>query len=285
MKLLHHHYGKSRIRLIKVIRDGEVHSVTELEVAVLLEGNFDSSYTTGDNQMVIATDSMKNTIYALAKEHLGQEPERFGLVLAKHFLHRYSQVSRAEVQIMESLWSRLRLDGKPHPHSFSRAGEMTPFTDVTCAGDQTKIESGIQDLVILKSTASGFSGFYKDEYTTLAETSERILASNLKARWLFRDVPANFRLANQNIVQAILKTFAENYSPSVQRTLYEMGQSALRAVSSISEIHLSMPNLHCLLVNLAPFGLQNNNEVFVPTQEPHGLIEASVSRGNGRNDE
>ena len=281
MKLLHHHYGKNRIRLLKVIRDGEMHSIKELEVAVLLEGNFDSSYTAGNNEMVIATDSMKNTVYALAKEQLGQEPERFGLVLANHFLHRYAQVSRAEVQITERLWGRLQLDGKPHPHSFSRAGEMTPFTHVTSAGDQTRVESGIQDLVILKSTASGFSGFYRDEYTTLPETTERILASNLKARWLFRDVPADFRLANRNIVQAMLKTFAENYSPSVQRTLYEMGQSALRAVSSISEIHLSMPNLHCLLVNLAPFGLQNNNEVFVPTQEPHGLIEAAVSRECG----
>ncbi len=281
MKLLHHQYGKSRIRLLKVTREGEAHSVKELAVAVLLEGNFDPSYTAQDNKMVVATDSMKNIVYALAKDHLGPEAERFGLVLANHFLDRYSQVSKAEVHMTESLWGRLQVEGEPHPHSFSRSGEMKPFCHVTRTRDQTRVESGVQDLVILKSTASGFSGFYRDKYTTLPETTERLLATNLKAQWLFKDLPADYRLANRTIVQAMLETFAQNYSPSVQRTLYQMGESALRAVSSISEIQLSMPNLHCLLINLAPFGLKNNNEIFVPTDDPHGVIEATVSREGG----
>jgi urate oxidase len=247
-------------------------------VTVLLEGSFDLSYTSEDNRAVVATDSMKNIVYALAKDHMQQEAEKFALILANHFLDRYSQVSKADVHIEESLWDRMQIDGEPHPHSFTGSSRMKPFARVSCTRDLTRVESGVQDLRILKSTASGFSGFHRDRFTTLPETTERVLATSLTARWLFTEDPASYGRVNPIIVQAMLKAFAQNYSPSVQRTLYQMGESALQAAPSISEIRLSMPNLHCLRVNLEPFGMENKNEIFVPTADPHGLIEATVSR-------
>lgn len=278
MKLLRHHYGKSRIQLLKIIRDGRTHSVKEFDVTVMLEGSFESSYTSEDNRAVVATDSMKNIVYALAKDHMEQEAEKFALILTSHFLKCYSQVSKADVHIMENLWDRIKLDGEPHPHSFTGSSRMKPFARVSCTRDLARVESGVQDLMILKSTASGFAGFHRDRFTTLPETTERVLATSLTARWLFTENRANYGRVNPIIVQAMLKAFAQNYSPSVQRTLYQMGESALQAAPSISEVHLSMPNLHCLRVNLEPFGMENKNEIFVPTDEPHGLIEATVSR-------
>lgn len=280
MKLLDHHYGKSRVRVLKVMRAGQVHTVKELEVAIQLKGDFHLSYTSADNRAVVATDTMKNVVYALAKDHLAEETEKFAVALGNFFLDRYTHVSQADILVKETLWSRMQVSGKPHPHSFTRSQQMKPFARVTCSRNQTGVESGVEDVVILKSTASGFADFYRDAYTTLPETKERLLATRLKARWLFEELPADYAAANQAILQAMLQTFADDYSPSVQRTLYQMGEAALHAVSAVSRIHLSMPNLHCLLVNLEPFALENRNEIFAPTDAPYGLIQATVSRNS-----
>ncbi|HEY2933539.1 MAG TPA: urate oxidase [Acidobacteriota bacterium] len=277
-KLIEQHYGKQKVRLLKVLREGEVHSIRELEVAIMLEGDFESPYTGADNRLVIATDSMKNIVYALAKDYLVGDIEPFGDALGKFFLDRYAQVKLADVQVVESPWNRVAVDGKLHGHTFTRADAMKTFARLRCNRGQTNVESGIQDLVILKSTGSGFEGFHRDDYTTLPETADRVLATRLEARWIFRQTLRNYRPANDSIVASMLRTFAREYSPSVQRTLYQMGKAALEESLEISEIHLSMPNLHCLPVNLRPFGMDNNNEIFVPTEEPHGLIEATVRR-------
>ena len=279
MKLLNHSYGKSRVRVMKIIRDGARHLVKELDVAVALSGDFESSYISDDNSKVVATDTMKNTVNVLAKQHLGLETELFAKKLALHFTSKYPQVRTARVEASERVWERMSIGGEPHPHSFSGAGQVRPFTIATATGDSVTLQSGIRDLLILKSTESGFVDFPRCEFTTLPETRDRIMATSLAATWTWSAKPADYNVANETIVAALLKPFAENYSPSVQLTLFQMGEAALNASSEIATIHLAAPNKHCLLIDLKPFGLDNHNEIFVPTDEPHGQIEATVGRG------
>ncbi|EEF59469.1 factor-independent urate hydroxylase [Pedosphaera parvula] len=278
MKLAHQQYGKDRVRVMKVTRNGSEHTVKEVDVSVALEGDFVSSYTSGDNSTVVPTDTMKNTVNALAKQHLGGETERFGIALGEHFLKHYSQIQKVTLHLSERMWKRLSIDGKPHPHAFSGNSEACPFAHVTCNRDKILVESGIKDLLILKSTESGFEGYPKCEYTTLPETKDRIMATSLEASWTFQKSPKLYGEANRKILNEMLAIFANNYSPSVQTTLYQMAEAALKAVPEISRVTLKMPNKHYLLINLKPFGLENNNEVFVPTEEPHGQIEATVTR-------
>ena len=277
-KLTGHQYGKARVRVLKILRDGPVHTLKDLDVAARLKGDFESSYTNGDNTKVVPTDTIKNTINVFARQHLGPEIERFGLILGEHFGSRYEQVQEAQIEITERRWERLAVDRKPHRHSFQAGGEARMFTQVTCDRSAKTVRSGIRDLVILKSTESGFENYPKDEFTTLPETADRILATSFSSTWTFKEQPADYNRANDAILSAMLKVFANNYSPSAQTTLFQMAEAALAACPEISELDLAMPNKHCLLINLAPFGLENKNEVFVPTDEPHGDIKATVTR-------
>ena len=277
-KLVSHQYGKSRVRVMKIIRDGATHTVKELDVAIALAGDFESSYTAGDNSLVVPTDTMKNTVNVLASQHLGLETERFASTLARHFLAKYPQVQTATVSARERVWDRLTVTGTPHPHSFTGAQQAQPFTTVTAGRGSVSIQSGIADLLILKSTQSGFEGFPRCEFTTLRETADRIFATSLTATWTWSAEPADYTAANRALLSAMLAPFAHNYSPSVQTTLFQMGEAALRAAPAIASIHLSMPNKHCLPIDLSPFGIENRNAIFLPTDEPHGLIEATVAR-------
>src|ERR1700741_1299759 len=195
-KLIGHRYGKARVRVLKILRDDPVHTLKEVDVAAYLKGDFESSYTSGDNTKVVPTDTIKNTINVFARQHLGPEIERFGLILAEHFLTRYAQVSQAEIQISERRWDRLSEEGQPHPHSFKAGSGGRMFTHVVCDRETKKVRSGIRDLVILKSTGSGFENYPKDEFTTLPETADRILATSFSSTWTFKDQPDNYGGAN-----------------------------------------------------------------------------------------
>jgi urate oxidase len=280
-KLTGHRYGKARVRVMKILRDGPLHILKDLEVAAYLKGDFESSYTSGDNSRVVPTDTIKNTINVFAQQHLGEEIERFAVILGEHFVTRYEQVQESEIQILERPWKRLTVNGEPHPHSFAAGSEARMFTSANCNEAAKTIRSGIRNLVILKSTGSGFENYPKDEFTTLPETADRILATSFSATWTFKDQPDHYGGANEAILGSMLKIFANSYSPSAQTTLFQMGEAALGACPEISKLDLAMPNKHCLLINLAPFGLENKNEVFVPTDEPHGDITASVMRDGG----
>jgi urate oxidase len=264
--------------VLKVFRQGNRHSIKELEVQVMLQGNFETSFTKGDNRLVVATDSMKNIVNVLACEKLGPENEPFGLLLAEHFLRTYRQVKRVEVTLSERIWERICPGRKPHPHSFVGGVAGRNIVRIVASSGKNDIESGFADLLILKTTDSGFENFVRDRYTTLAETNDRVLATKLKASWVYARRPKSFSKTNRSIIDSLLAAFANHRSPSVQSTLFEMGQAALRTASEISRIHLAMPNQHCLAVNLLPFGVENKNELFVPTDEPHGQIEGTVSR-------
>ncbi len=278
MRLIQHNYGKAKVRVLKVFRAAARHSIKELDVQVMLQGNFDASYTKADNRLIVATDSVKNTIHVLAKQKLGADTETFGLVLGEHFLKTYQHVTRVEVALTEHGWGRIHVKGRPHPHAFSEKGAARPFAKIVCTRKGSVVESGIEELFILKSTASGFENFLRDEFTTLPETGDRICATKLKAVWTFTRKPKNYTQTNGKILDAMLAVFARNFSPSVQVTLFQMGEAALKTAPEISKVHIAMPNKHCLLINLKPFGLENKNELFVPTDEPHGQIEGTVAR-------
>jgi urate oxidase len=279
MKLVHHHYGKAKVRVMKVTRAGTQHSLKELEVSVMLQGDFDASYTRAENRLVVPTDTMKNTVYVVAREKLGAETEEFGVALGEHFLKTYPQIENVHIGLAERGWERMVVGGQPHAHSFIQETSARLFAQVACTRAGSSVESGIDDLHILKSAGSGFEGYVQDKFTTLPPTKERIMATKLKATWTYDGRPARYSATNSAILEAMLAVFAQNYSPSVQVTLFQMGEAALHAAPEISKVSLVMPNKHCLLVNLAPFGLDNPNEIFVPTDEPHGQIEGTVSRG------
>jgi urate oxidase len=279
--LTHHAYGKSRIRLTRVTRHAERHDLQELAVAVQLEGDFTASYLAGDNRAIVATDTMKNSVYVLAKKHGIGAVENFGQTVARHFVQTYSQVHAATIDLVEHSWRRLVVDGRDHPHAFVGGTSEKRTALVTLTRQGVRVESGLAELSLLKTTDSAFAGFVRDEYTTLPETNDRIFATLVSARWLWAKPPADWDRAYQAVRLALVETFARHHSLSVQQTLHAMGTAALEGCPEIDQITLTMPNKHHLLVNLAPFGLDNPNEVFVATDEPHGVIAGTLSRGPG----
>jgi urate oxidase len=279
VKIVHNNYGKARVRLMKVARRGDWHELQSVTVKIAFEGDFTEVHTVGDNSHVLPTDTMKNTVYTLAQQTKEiEELEDFGLRLADHFLTNNAQVTRVIIDISEKTWTRIAVGGEPHLHSFIKGGEEKRTAKISVTRDGTTIESGVEDLVVLKTTKSGFSGFVKDRYTTLPETTDRILATSIKASWIYANPDSATGNKWRDIRQTIIETFAEHDSLSVQHTLYAMGEAVLEKFPDISEIAFSLPNIHCLPIDFTRFGLENDNRIFVPTDEPHGLIEARLAR-------
>jgi urate oxidase len=272
-------YGKSEIRLVKVVRSPDRHELRDLTVDVSLEGDFDAAHIEGDNTGLLATDTMRNTVYALAKHDPIENIESFGIRLVNHFLAASPSVSRARVNIVEHPWARLEVDGRPHEHAFQRGNGGDRVATVVGDGDGIRVESGIDDLLVLKTTNSGWEGFLNDQYTALAETSDRILATVITARWTYAETVDDFGAVWHDVRRVILETFGDHYSPSVQFTLHRMGKAVLEARPEIQRIHFSLPNKHHLRFDLERFGLENDNEIFHATTEPFGLIEGTVARG------
>ena len=278
MNLTYHRYGKAKVRVLKKLQRDSLHMIKELDVQVLLAGDFESSYSAGDNRLVIATDTMKNIVNVLALEKLEEQTERFALDLAQHFLEKYPHVTEVTIETSERVWQRLKADGKPSPTNFLAPQKYTPLCEVHATRANTRLTSGVQDLVILKSAGSGFADFHRDEFTTLPETQDRILATRMASKWTYAVAPADYNQTNEDLLDAMLECFVTNDSPSVQKTMYDMGLAALNRCPEISDVNLVMPNLHCLLIDLKPFGRTNPNTLFVPTDAPHGLIEATIER-------
>jgi urate oxidase len=271
-------YGKSAIRLVQVRRQGTRHVLTDLTVAVRFEGAYDAAYTDGDNATVLPTDTMKNTVYALAAESPPVDPEALGLRLGRHFLSRNPALRRVRVDLTEHAWRPITIGGRDHGQAFMRRGPDTRTATVQCGRDAVRVGGGVADLVILKSAGSAFAGFPRDEYTTLPETHDRLLATSLTATWQYTDEQVAFGPLFQTVRQTLLEAFAEHESRSVQHTLHAMGQAVLEASEEVSAIRLVMPNKHHLPIDLTPFGLENRHEIFVATETPYGLIEATLTR-------
>jgi urate oxidase len=274
-------YGKAETHLVRVTKGGpfgSIHEIKDINVSVALAGDFAGSHLTGDNSNIVTTDTQKNTIYAFAKDEPMGEIEQFALRLARHFTHDFPAVQKARVSIEEYPWQRIEVDGKPHAHSFIRAGTEKRLAIVTCAGDSEWVVAGLSDLVLLKSTGSEFFGYPRDQYTTLAETHDRVLATAVVARWRYGQLDVSWAEAFTATRRQLIETFASKHSLALQQTLYAMGEAALTARPEIAEIRLSMQNKHHYVVDLAPFGLDNQNEVFYASDKPYGLIEGTVTR-------
>jgi len=272
-------YGKSRVRLIKVAREGAQHDLQNLTLNIALEGDFDAIHTVGDNALCLPTDTMKNTVYALAGQIAEIEPiEAFGQRLTSHFLENNQQVSRVVIEIFEHGWKRMKFDDEMHSHSFVKGSGEKRTAKITATRANVTIESGVDDLIVLKTTESGFAGFVKDQYTTLPETTDRIFSTAIKATWRYSEPAAATDLAYKSIRESILSVFANHNSLSVQHTLYAIGEAIFEKFGEIAEISFSLPNIHCLPVDMTKFGQANDNRIFVPTDEPHGLIEATLAR-------
>ena len=265
-------YGKAETRLVRVFRDGDTHRLADLTVSVALSGDLAATHLTGDNAGVLPTDTMKNTVYAFAKEYGVGEPEEFALLLGMHFVATQPQVRAAKVGVDAYGWERLG------PHSFRRNGDLVRTAAVTVTAEQQQIVSGLRDLVLLNSTASEFGGFPRDRYTTLAETKDRILATAVDARWRHLTGKVDWAESFAGAVEALTKAFVNTYSGSLQQTLFSMGSRVLETRPEIAEIRLALPNKHHYLVDLSPFDLTNDNEVFLAGDRPYGLIEGTVTR-------
>jgi len=271
-------YGKAAIRLVRLFRGPDGHRIRDLTVAVALEGDFAAAHTDGDNALVIATDTMKNTAYAFARDHLDGSLEAYGRTLAEHFLDQ-PQVDRATVSVREHGWAPIETAGGPAPDAFVRTGSGTRVGTISVDLGGATIEAGVEDLVVMKTAKSGFSAFPRDRYTTLREVDDRIMATKVTAIWRYGapELATDERYAA--IRATLLEVFAEHDSPSVQTSVWLMARAILERHGEVAEVRMALPNLHHWPVDLSPFGMTNENEVFVSTTEPHGLIEATVRRG------
>jgi urate oxidase len=272
-------YGKSRVRLSRITRLGDKHLFNEWTVRVLLEGDFETSFTEADNSKILPTDTMKNTVYSIARDSKATTLEEFAIDLGDYLLANNPQISGVLVEVEEKAWERMVVDGSPEATTFKLGGpEVQTVRAVRDQGRTWSIRSGVDGLVILKTTKSEFTGYIKDKLTTLKPSTDRIFGTRATVTWDYAtEVPA-FAHARARIMAALLKVFAEHHSMSVQHTIFDMGNAALNAAPEISRIKLTMPNLHHLLADLSAFGQDNPNHIFVATDEPQGYIEATIER-------
>ena len=272
-------YGKSRVRLSRITRHGDRHDFSEWSVQILLQGDFDTSFTAADNSKILPTDTMKNTVYYIARESRAGTIEEYAKELGDYLLANNPQVSKVGIEVAEKSWERVQVNGVADPTTFKLGGPEKQTVDaVREQGAPWSITSGIENLTILKTTKSAFTGYIKDKLTTLKPATDRILGTSAAAKWEFTADAPDFAGVRTRILHALLKEFAGHNSMSVQHTLFDMGKAALDAAPEITRITLMMPNLHHLLADLHPFEQDNPNHIFVPIDEPHGSIEATVER-------
>jgi urate oxidase len=271
-------YGKAENRVVRIVRDTARHEIRDLNVSTNLRGDFGAAYLEGDQSQVLPTDTQKNTAFAYAKQVGVDAIESYGLALARHFVADVAPVASARVEVEEYAWSRAEVDGEGHDHTFVRSGQEVRTAAITVSGEGEWVVGGLKDLTLLKSTGSEFRGFLKDEYTTLQETDDRIMATSLVARWRFGTTDVAWNDVYASVKRILLREFATVHSLALQQTLWHMGRAVLEEHPEIVEVRLAAPNKHHFLVDLAPFGLENPGEVFIAADRPYGLIQAHISR-------
>ncbi|MEM1320575.1 MAG: factor-independent urate hydroxylase [Bacteroidota bacterium] len=273
-------YGKSSVRVKKLIRKDHHHEIVEMKVTVLCEGDFQATYESGDNRAILPADTQKNMIYIFAKTHPLNSIESFALALSAHFLEENAQISRVTVEVDQPLWQAIPVGGQAYPFACQRAGSEEWCCRVERNRDGLVLRSGVQQLQILKTTHSGFANFKRDAYTTLKDTNDRMLETVLTAWWTYGDMVEDFVQTRQEVLRRLLETFATHDSLSVQHTLYAMGQAAMKAVAAIQHVQLEMPNLSNLAFDFSPFDLSDERDVFIVSSEPQGVVRGTLRRTN-----
>ena len=277
IELTANRYGKAAIRIVRVGRDTTPHRLRDITVAVALAGAFTAAHTDGDNAHVVATDTMKNTAYAYAADHLTGSIEAYATALGKHFLD-FEQVDRAIVNVREHAWRSIAPGGRPAEGAFVRSTEGTRVATGAIGRDRTLVEAGIEDLVVMKTSRSAFSGFPRDRFTTLAETDDRLMATKLTAIWTYGAPELDFDAVWAAVRDTLLDVFADHDSASVQESIWIIAKAMLERHAELDEVRMVLPNLHHWTVDLEQFGIANDRLVYISTTEPHGLIEATVRR-------
>lgn len=276
--LEYNHYGKGMVRVLRVRRNAEVHDVAEWETYALVEGGQEGNYLSDDNSAIVPTDTVKNTVTALAHDLEDATRDAFALAVAKHFVTHYGHLTACDTEVTEKTWVRMTPGGKPHPHCFVRDsnGKFYSKARYEREGGTVKRSAGVKGFVIMKTTESGFVGYPKCEYTTLKETTDRIFSTSLDAEWEYIGDAADL---DKPVLDSILEVFSGTYSPSVQRTMYQMGEAVLAACPGVARIKFTMPNKHYLNIDLTALGRpEGQKKVFLPTDDPFGYIEAVIAR-------
>jgi len=280
-------YGKIKIRLVRIDRSNPLaHSLKEVTTQIALEGDFSDTYFKGDNKNVVPTDTMKNTVYFLSKNHFkGSTPiEEFAQTICRHFLKEYSQVKKVLVVMEEHKWDRMQIEGKSDAISFIKSQpELRTCRVSLCNKGVLHLTSGITGLTVLKTQGSGFAGYPKCKLTTLKEVTERVFCTSITSNWSYNsdslsNKNINFDSIFTSVRHQILEWFSQKYSNSVQQVEYETGLAILERVPEIDEIYFAMPNIHILLFDVERFGLKNQDEIYYPTDDPSGFIEATITR-------
>ncbi|CAN5362426.1 urate oxidase [soil metagenome] len=269
-------YGKAESRVVRIVRDSARHEIRDLNVTTAMRGPFDPAYLVGDQSNVLPTDTQKNTAFAYAKSVGIESIEEYGLALARHFVADVEPIEGARIEIEEFAWTRAVVDGVEHDHTWTRSGDEVRTTAITVDATGEYVVGGFKDLVILKSTGSEFAGFLKDEYTTLPETHDRVMATSLDAKWRFASTDVDWNTVYPAVKAVMIREFATLQSLALQQTLWHMGRAVIEEVPEIVEVRLKAPNKHHFVVDLSPFGLENPGEVFIAADRPYGLIEAQV---------
>ena len=278
MPLTASRYGKERVRVLRLTRDGDHHVPREVALSVMISGGFDAAWTEGDNRACIATDSVKNIVNATAARHLSADAEGFVTAVAEVLLATYPQIESVSIEAEETRWLRHAVDGAAHGHTFTRDGNGMGYVALDAGRAGSSLRSGLRGYTFMKTTQSGWANFVDDGYRTLPDAHDRIAATSMDATWTWSAVPPDYGAANMRILAILLDVFGTTYSRSVQDSLYRMGEAALAEIPDLGNISFVMPNKHYLPVHLTPFGLDNHGTVFLPTDEPYGRIEGTVSR-------
>ncbi|XP_072245530.1 uricase [Leuresthes tenuis] len=278
-------YGKNLVKVLVIRRQGSHHYIIELMANVEITLKSRKDYLTGDNSDIIPTDTIKNTVHALAKIKGVKTIEQFSLDICNHFLTSFNHVLRAKVYMEEAPWRRLEKNGAEHAHAFIYSPEAFRFCDVeqTLNGSPV-VHSGMRDMKVLKTTQSGFEGFLRDRFTTLQETKDRCFCTSVYAKWRYNNVQdVDFDAAWKTVKETIFERFAGpydrgEYSPSVQKTLYETQVLVLERIPEVDEIEIVMPNQHYFIIDMTKMGIANQNEVLLPLDSPSGNITGTLRR-------
>ncbi|WP_375407984.1 factor-independent urate hydroxylase [uncultured Methylobacterium sp.] len=278
MALTASRYGKGRVRVMRLARDGDHHTPRELSLEVMMTGAFDRAWTSSDNRACVATDSVKNIVNVTAAKHVEADKEAFAGHVAAVFLDTYPQIEEIAVEALETRWLRHAFSGTPHGHTFTRDGNGFGYVRIVASRGASILQSGLRDYTFMKTTGSGWADFVDDGYRTLRDTHDRIAATSMDATWTWSGTPPDYAETNARVLAILLEVFGTTYSPSVQDSMYRMGEAVLGAIPEIADIRFTMPNKHYIPIDLTPFDVTNGGHIFLPTDEPHGQIEATIGR-------
>jgi urate oxidase len=271
-------YGSARVRVLRVARQEGRHDIKELTLAVRFEGDFEAAHRRGDNRKILPADTIKNTVYALARQHSIEAAESFCLHLVDHFLTYNPQISRVRIEAAENVWTRLPRGDKPRVTSFARADDEKRTVMLNATREGTEIRAGVDGLVVLKTSKSSLENFRRDPFTTLEVDPSRILCTVLRADWLYAGEEIEYGQIWHGVRDMLLEAFAEHETQSLQHTVYAMGETILNNFDQIREIHLALPDKRFQLIDLAALGTDNPGNVYLPMEEPFDLAEATIRR-------